>query len=107
MKGGRKMENQKEEEKQGTVEDTDEGDKHTSTPVIDAANKAAERLEKANEEQKEILKKQEMLMAKNALGGKSEAGDTPQKKKELTPEEYSDAVLRGEVNPLKDDGFIN
>ena len=99
------MEN-KEEEKQGTMEDTDEGDKPTSTPVIDAANKAAERLEKANEEQKEILARQEMLMAKNALGGKSEAGDTPQKKKELTAEEYSDAVLRGEVNPLKDDGFI-
>lgn len=68
----------------------------SNTPMIDAANKAAERLEKANEEQKEILARQEELMAKNALGGKAEAGETNEKKEE-TPAEYAKRVMSGEV----------
>jgi len=77
------MENNEEEEKQRTAKNSNEGNKSSTTPVIDAANKAAERLEQANAEQKEILARQEMLMAKNALGGQSEAGKSEEKLKRL------------------------
>jgi hypothetical protein len=85
------MENNEEEEKQ-----SNEGDKSSTTPVIDAANKAAERLEQANAEQKEILERQEMLMAKNALGGQSEAGKSEEKTEE-TPAEYAKKVMSGAI----------
>ena len=90
------MENNEEEEKQRTAKNSNEGNKSSTTPVIDAANKAAERLEQANAEQKEILARQEMLMAKNALGGKAEAGETNEKKVE-TPAEYAKKVMSGEL----------
>ena len=41
-------------------------------------------------------------MAKRALGGRSEAGQTPVKKEE-TDEEYAERFSKGEVNPLEDD----
>lgn len=42
--------------------------------MIDRAIEAAERLEAANRKQEELLMRQEELMAKQALGGYSEAG---------------------------------
>ena len=42
--------------------------------MIDRAIEAAERLEIANRKQEELLMRQEELMAKQALGGFSEAG---------------------------------
>jgi hypothetical protein len=93
-----------EEEEKNEEEKPEE--KQEKTPLITAANEAAERIEKANAEQKLLLERQEELMAQNALGGQSEAGAVPQKEKKLSDEEYSDLVLRGEVNPLKADGYI-
>ena len=41
------------------------------------------------------------------LGGVTDAGQsTPKKPARLTDVEYSQALLRGEVNPLKEDGII-
>ena len=77
-----------------------------STALIDKAQEAAERLEKANEEQAKLLAKQEEILARQALGGRSEAGvGDPEKKKE-TEEDYAKRVISGEANPLADDGFI-
>lgn len=55
--------------------------------LIEQANKAAERLEKANREF-------DANMARAALGGKSDAG-APSEKKEETPIEYKNRVLGG------------
>ncbi len=95
----------KEEESKPT-EDTGEGDKPATTPVIDNANEAAERLEAANKKQEELINKQEELDAKRRLGGGSEAGQQPVPEKKLTDIEYCEALQRGEVNPMKEDGFI-
>ena len=53
--------------------------------LVDEANKAAERMEAANKESKEILERQEALAAHKALAGKSEAGQEP--KKDISAEE--------------------
>lgn len=61
-------------------------------------NKAAERLEQANAVTAE-------LQARQALGGGSEAGIQKEPEKVLTDTEYAEALQKGEVNPLAEDGF--
>ena len=39
-------------------------------------------------------------------GGSSEAGIKPPEKKKETDDEYADRVVKGEANPLAEDGFI-
>ena len=39
------------------------------------------------------------------LGGKTDAGQEPEKPKVLTDTEYAEALEKGEVNPMKEDGF--
>lgn len=85
-----------EEEPKDTAGDIDEGDKPETASIVDDANSAAERLEKANTEKKKLLDREEALMAKKALGGRSEAGALLPEKKEETPQEYKDKILKGE-----------
>lgn len=54
-----------------------------------------ERLEKANAEAKAIQEKNEELAALNLIGGRTDAGIQPPVKKEETPQEYRDRILRG------------
>lgn len=62
--------------------------------LVDQANKAAARLEAANKRFEEVVDRQEAIAARMVLGGKSDAG-TPSEKKEETPSEYKDRVLKG------------
>ena len=75
-------------------QNTEEAPKELST--IEKANQAAERLERANEEKKKLLDREEKLYTDRMLGGKSEAGK-PMEKKEETPEEYKKRVMRNEI----------
>lgn len=58
---------------------------------------AVERMEKANAEAKIILARQEELVARNLLGGRTDAGIQPEKPIELSPREYADLALKGKV----------
>jgi hypothetical protein len=62
--------------------------------LLSRANLAAERLERANSQTLEILKRQEALQVQATLGGVSSAG-VPQKKE--SEQEYAARVLRGDV----------
>jgi len=84
----------------------DEGSKPETTTLVDEANTAAERLEKANERKAELLRQEQELEARKALGGKSDAGQQSEKPKKLTDAEYAEALQKGEVDPLKEDGFV-
>lgn len=57
----------------------------TEDNLIDAANKAALRLEEANKVMAELVRRQEAIEARRVLGGMSEAGEP--KKPELSKEE--------------------
>lgn len=61
--------------------------------MIDRANRAAERMEKANKDLAKLLLRQEVMMAEKRLGGISEAGQ--EKPKEESPKEYKDRIMRG------------
>ncbi len=62
-----------------------------------------DRRERMLEEENKVLDRKEALQA---LGGQSPAGTKPKKPEKLTDTEYAEALERGEVNPLKEDGFI-
>lgn len=63
-----------------TTEDSGTGNKPEVYKPIDDANLAAKRLEDANKERRELLAKEEEMIAKRTLGGITEAGSAPVKK---------------------------
>lgn len=95
-----------EERKETVKEEVKEEAKSETTPLIEQANATAERIEAANKKQEELLNRQEEILARQALGGRSDAGETAQEKTVITPQEIAQKVLKGEINPLKEDGFI-
>lgn len=86
------MDEDKEEEKK--EEEKPEETPATTTPLIDAANDVAKRIKEQNDRAEELQLRQEQLMAKQALGGNSEAGIAPEKKEE-TDIEYKNRVMSG------------
>lgn len=66
-----------------------------SIDMIDQANEAAERLERANNRREELLQREEKLAIQKTLGGKAEAGIEPEKPKEETAEEYKNRIMKG------------
>ncbi len=91
-------EEQEEEEGQSPADDSGDGDKSELAIETEAANAAAERMEKAKEEI-------DAAEAKRRLGGTAEAGISKPKPKKLSDAEYWDATQKGEVDPFKEDGF--
>ena len=74
---------------EGKSEDTGKGDQPKTPKILVDANAAAERLEKANAETKE-------LMARQALGGDTEAGQQPVKKVVESDTDYSKRIMAGD-----------
>jgi len=81
-----------------TTPDKEKGNKSETTNLIDSADKAAERLENANKKTEELLNKQEALIAKQALGGFSEAGGKAPVKEEISDEDYANAAMDGTLD---------
>lgn len=76
---------------QGTTEDKPKGDKYETTPLIERARQEREAMDAANKKKEELLDREEAMMAKRALGGESEAGQTsekPVKTKEEAAKDY-------------------
>ena len=92
---------EKEKLQTDATDNKEEGDKSESTKLIEHANEAAERLEKANAKQEELLIKQEELMAKQALGGRTEGGILKEKDKPISDKDYAKMFRDGEI-PLSD-----
>ena len=83
------------EENKSTAENSGDGDKFETTALIERAREERERMEAANQKKEELLNREELIMAKRALGGTAEAGQET-KPKEETAEEYADRVMRNE-----------
>ena len=56
-----------------------------------------DRLEKANSQASELLKRQEEIIARKLLGGDTEAGRQPEKPKEETPSEYARRIMANKL----------
>lgn len=63
--------------------------------TIEAANAAAQRLEAAEQANKEMILKMQAMQTEMQLAGKAEAGQ--EQPKEETAKEYAQRVMRGEL----------
>ena len=75
-------------EQKASEKDNNAGNKYETTPVIERAREERERMDAANTKKEELLDREEAIMAKRALGGTTEAGQSQEKTKEETPKEY-------------------
>ena len=108
------MDEQKEQaqaEPTETVDDTDVGlptkEEEAIVAEAKAENDRKAELEKAEADR--LTREEKLMERKEALaklGGGSPAGTRPSAPKEMTDTEYAEALERGEVNPLKEDGFL-
>lgn len=100
------MEDKKDEKKEeegkkpeAPEEDSGDGDNSKTHSLIEQANSAAERLEKANKVQEELIRKEEELQARRRLGGETTGNQKPEK--EIDPKErakkYADSVMKGKL----------
>lgn len=72
-----------------------------SIPIFDRGEALAKRMEEANRKAEELIRQQESIIAKIALGGKADAGFTQPQPAPLSAQEYSKKILRGEVSPFE------
>lgn len=89
----------------GVEADTPKEEPNKPVSLYDKTEAIVTRQEEANKKTEELLKRQETLHANQRLagtpGGKVEPTPPPQP----TNEEYADKLMKGEVNPLKEDGI--
>lgn len=78
-------------------EEAKEIKKEERPSFLKEARELADRNEKAVEEMKKLVLKNEEIAAQNILGGKTDAGEQPPEKKEETDIEYANKVLSGEI----------
>ena len=64
--------------------------------LIEQARITAERIEAGNKRMEELLAKQEAMLSRAMISGKSLAGSSQQKTEE-TPKEYRDRVMSGKL----------
>ena len=86
------------EEPKNTEGDTTEGDKYETTPVIERAREERERMDATLKALRKENDRREKIQAYDKLGGKSEGAAQEEVKKEETPKEYKDRIMRGEVD---------
>ena len=73
-----------------------EGEPEAAKSLVSEANKAAERIEKANEETRKLVERAEAAKTQEILGGQSEAGNhPPAKTEEEKVAEEANAMLEG------------
>ncbi len=92
-------EEKKTEEGKENPDKTEEGGVQSeTTPLLDIANAAAERMEKANVETARLQDKQDAIDARKALGGRAEAGQQAPEKVPETDDEFLGRLEKGEVD---------
>lgn len=104
----KKAEEEAEEKRKAEAEEkANTGNKGEGKSPLDQAEEINKKKEELLEREEKMLERKEKLEASRRVGGGSEAGKEPEKPEKLTDTEYAEALERGEVNPLKEDGFIN
>ena len=79
----------------GTEGNNDNGNEPEAGTLIDRANSAAERLKAENDRKEVLLKREEELAARRALGG--ETKNAPDKAPVETPQEYMKRVMSNRI----------
>jgi hypothetical protein len=83
---------------EGSTENPKEGGQYETTPIIERAREERERMERATAAQKTENDRTEAIMARNALGGRSEGAALEEVKAEQTPADYAKQIMAGKSN---------
>jgi hypothetical protein len=91
-----------EKETEQSTDNSGDGNQSQELTDIERANVAAERLEKANKAQKELIDRQEALDVQRKLGGRSEGGiitpeSTIEEKKQKNAEDFFEGTELGDA----------
>lgn len=71
-----------------------------SASLVERAESVAARMEAANKRSEELLLEHEKVVAKQLLGGKSEAGTPAPAPVVETSKEYAEKVMSGKIKPV-------
>lgn len=82
---------------QPTAKDIDDGNKSETTSMLDRADRAAERMEKATKEYQKLVERNEAIAARMLISGRAEAGVVAK-----TPQEKADAEMDKRVKEMID-----
>lgn len=88
-----------EEGKENKTVDDKQGETKEETKTIsdlDRADQIVQMQKRENDRREELLKREENLQARKAVGGQTDAGIQPEKPKEETPKEYKDRIMKNE-----------
>jgi len=77
-----------------------------SLSIVEEARKIRDDIKSENDRREKILEEDRKLRAESILGGTTGGAIPPVEPQEVTPKDYVDKLQKGEVNPLKEDGFI-
>lgn len=100
------MENNEAKKEELAAGNTGTGDIAATGDMLERTELGIKRLAEENTRLERNIAAQKAIMARQLLAGRSEGGIAPAAPVKLTPQEYAKKVLRGEANPLKDDGYI-
>lgn len=92
------MTNNEEETKGETADNSREGFQQEAVSELDRADQIAERQKRENDRREELLQREEALQARKTVGGVTEAGQTKEKPKEETPQEYAKKVMANQLD---------
>ena len=90
------MENTNESQKEQPAVNTGEGVQSEADRIIERASSERKKLEEAIAKNEELLRRNEEVLAKQILGGRTEAGIQPVPVKEESPQEYARRMLNGD-----------
>ncbi len=93
-----------------TTENTDQntdtsGGSPTPTSLYDKTEAIVQRQEAANKKTEELLARQETLYANQRLAGTTGGSVESKEPEKLSNTEYADKFMKGEANPLSEDGI--
>jgi len=92
------MENEtNEQKKEQPAVNTGAGVQSETDSIVERAKSERQKLEEAIKQTEDLLRKNEEILAKQILGGRTEAGQQPLVAKEIDPKEYAKQLLNGKV----------
>lgn len=76
-------------------------EKSNLTDTIGKGDDLLAKMKAENDRAEKILKGNQDLAARKLIGGETDAGESTPDKKELTPQEYAEAIMKGQVPKVK------
>lgn len=90
------------EESEETAQDTNKRIQRKTVSKLDRADEIVEKQKIENDRREAILDREEALEARKIIGGELEAGESNKKEEEISPKEYAEKALSGDLNVKKE-----